>query len=54
MLIEVLGFLSGVSVVAVAGGLFLRHEAWRTIHSFYGRETASKPSHGNALIWPSR
>ena len=54
MLIEVLGFLSGVCVVAVAGGLFLRHEAWKAIHSVYGRDASRKPSHGNALIWPSR
>ena len=54
MLIEVLGFLSGVVVVVVAGWLFLRHEAWKTVHSVYGREASRKPSHGNALIWPSR
>lgn len=53
MLVEVFGFLAGLSIVAGAAVAFFQIENGRSIAAAYRRE--ARPGRGgNALIWPSR
>lgn len=53
MLMELIGFLSGLLITGLAWGALFRFERLRAIRSVYGGfPTAGSP--GNALIWPRR
>jgi hypothetical protein len=52
-MVEFLGFLFGLLVIAAAGLAFISHERWKTIRSAYDQDGARRSSGGNALIWPS-